>query len=69
VSSGRAFGGYHALTGLAALPASLVFGALWQRAGAAAALGVSAAAVAVAAMALSTVVRASTSAPTPASGA
>ena len=31
---GSSFGGYHALTGLAALPAALMFGALYERAGA-----------------------------------
>ena len=31
---GRAFGWYHATIGVAALPASMVFGALWDRAGA-----------------------------------
>ena len=30
---GSSFGGYHALTGLAALPAALMFGALYERAG------------------------------------
>ncbi|MCU0620693.1 MAG: MFS transporter [Gemmatimonadales bacterium] len=35
---GRGFGGYHALTGLAALPAAVTFGALYERAGAAPAL-------------------------------
>ncbi|HEX5818793.1 MAG TPA: MFS transporter [Gemmatimonadales bacterium] len=31
---GSSFGGYHALTGLAALPAAVMFGALYERAGA-----------------------------------
>jgi MFS family permease len=31
---GRSFGGYHALTGLAALPAAVAFGAVYERAGA-----------------------------------
>jgi MFS family permease len=30
---GSSFGGYHALTGLAALPAAVLFGALYERAG------------------------------------
>ena len=30
---GSSFGGYHALTGLAALPAALMFGVLYERAG------------------------------------
>lgn len=46
--TGRGFGAYHALTGVAALPAALVFGALYQRAGPAAALAASAGAVIVA---------------------
>lgn len=33
-SRGRAFGWYHALIGIAALPASVVFGAVWDRYGA-----------------------------------
>ncbi len=57
IGSGRAFGGYHALTGLAALPAALLFGALYQRAGAAVALGASAGAVAVVAVAVAVMVR------------
>ena len=40
---GRAFGSYHALVGAAALPAGLIFGALYQSAGARAALWGSAA--------------------------
>lgn len=35
---GRGFGGYHALTGLAALPAAVTFGAIYERVGAAPAL-------------------------------
>jgi len=33
VRTGRGFGGYHAVTGIAALPAGLIFGALYQSAG------------------------------------
>jgi hypothetical protein len=33
VRTGRGFGSYHALTGLAALPAGLLFGALYQAQG------------------------------------
>jgi MFS family permease len=43
VRTGRAFGAYHALTGFAALPAGLIFGALYQTASARAALWASAA--------------------------
>jgi MFS family permease len=39
--TGRSFGGYHALTGLAALPAAVAFGAAYERAGAPAALAAS----------------------------
>ena len=46
--TGRGFGAYHALTGLAALPAALLFGELYQRVGSAAALAASAGAVIVA---------------------
>ena len=46
--TGRGFGAYHALTGLAALPAALLFGELYQRLGPAAALAASAGAVIVA---------------------
>ncbi len=46
--TGRGFGAYHGLTGLAALPAALVFGELYQRAGSATALAASAGAVIVA---------------------
>jgi MFS family permease len=42
--TGRGFGAYHAVTGLAALPAALAFGWIYQRAGGSVALGVSAAA-------------------------
>jgi MFS family permease len=45
VRTGRGFGAYHALTGIAALPAALVFGAIYQRAGGAWALASSAAAM------------------------
>jgi predicted MFS family arabinose efflux permease len=50
VKTGRGFGGYHALTGLAALPAGILFGELYQRLGGGAAFGVSAAAVLLAAV-------------------
>ncbi len=43
--TGRGFGAYHGLTGLAALPAALLFGALYQRLGASIALVSSAVAV------------------------
>ncbi len=43
--TGRGFGAYHGLTGVAALPAALVFGALYQRLGASVALVSSAVAV------------------------
>jgi predicted MFS family arabinose efflux permease len=46
--TGRGFGAYHAVTGLAALPAAMAFGALYQRFGAPSALGASAGAVIVA---------------------
>jgi MFS family permease len=48
VRTGRGFGAYHALTGLAALPASFVFGEIYQRVSPRAALWTSAAAVAAA---------------------
>ena len=38
VRTGRGFGAYHALTGVAALPAGLLFGAIYQQAGGRAAL-------------------------------
>lgn len=41
--TGRGFGAYHAVTGLAALPAALLFGALYQHLGAGVALSCSAA--------------------------
>ncbi len=47
VRTGRGFGAYHALTGIAALPAGVLFGAIYQQAGARAALLTSAAAVAL----------------------
>jgi MFS family permease len=45
--TGRGFGAYHATTGLAALPAALLFGALYQHLGASVALTVSAIAILV----------------------
>jgi MFS family permease len=45
---GRGFGGYHALTGVAALPAAVGFGLLYQRMGGTAALAGSAVALSVA---------------------
>jgi MFS family permease len=48
---GRAFGSYHALVGAAALPAGLIFGALYQSAGARAALWGSAAGMGLAVVA------------------
>ncbi len=53
---GRAFGLFHAVTGAALLPASLLTGFLWQRLGAAVALGTGAALAAVAALGLFLVV-------------
>ncbi len=47
-SLGRGFGAYHAVVGVAALPAALVFGLLMQRAGNAVAFGASAAALVLA---------------------
>jgi MFS family permease len=49
---GRAFGLFHAVTGAALLPASLVTGLLWQRFGAPVALGTGAALAALAALGL-----------------
>jgi MFS family permease len=49
---GAAFGLYHAVVGIVALPGGLLFGWLWERAGAATALGASALLTAVAAAAL-----------------
>ena len=46
--TGRGFGAYHAVTGLAALPAAMAFGELYQRLGAPSALSASAGAVIVA---------------------
>jgi hypothetical protein len=46
--TGRGFGAYHGLTGFAALPAAVLFGALYQRLGASIALVASAGAVLVA---------------------
>jgi hypothetical protein len=48
VRTGRGFGSYHALVGLAALPAGLAFGTLYQTLGGPAALRVSAAGMIVA---------------------
>ena len=50
VKTGRGFGAYHALTGLAALPAGILFGALYQRLGGGVAFGISAGAVLLAAV-------------------
>jgi MFS family permease len=50
VKTGKGFGAYHALTGLAALPAGVLFGALYQRLGGGVAFGVSAGAVLLAAV-------------------
>jgi dipeptide/tripeptide permease len=49
--TGRAFGAYHAVTGLAALPAALLFGALYQHLGADVALRASAAGMVLATLA------------------
>jgi MFS family permease len=49
---GRAFGLFHAVTGAALLPASLITGLLWQRLGPAVALGTGAALAAFAALGL-----------------
>ncbi len=49
---GRAFGLFHAGTGAALLPASLLTGVLWQRLGAPVALGTGAALAAMAALGL-----------------
>lgn len=51
-SRGRAFGWFHGLCGLAALPASVVFGALWQRWGSGAAFLTGAGIAAAAALGL-----------------
>ncbi len=48
VRTGRGFGAYHALTGLAALPSGLLFGAIYQQAGGRMALLASAAGVGLA---------------------
>jgi MFS family permease len=50
---GSAFGAYHLSTGLAALPASVLFGAVWQQAGARAAFFMGAALALLAAFSLS----------------
>ncbi|HEX7238789.1 MAG TPA: hypothetical protein VF263_00875, partial [Longimicrobiaceae bacterium] len=49
---GSAFGAYHAAVGVAALPASILFGALWQGFGPRAAFGTGAALALVAALLL-----------------
>jgi MFS family permease len=59
---GRAFGLFYAVTGAALLPASLLTGVLWQRHGAAVALGTGAALAAVAALGLLALVPAPASA-------
>jgi MFS family permease len=53
---GRAFGLFHAVTGAALLPASILTGVLWQRLGAPVALGTGAALAAAAALGLLTLV-------------
>ncbi len=58
---GRAFGLFHATTGAALLPASLITGVLWQRHGATVALGTGAALAALAALGLLALVPAPTS--------
>jgi MFS family permease len=58
-SRGRAFGLFHAVTGAALLPASLLTGVLWQRFGAPVALGTGAGLAAVAALGLLVLVPAS----------
>jgi hypothetical protein len=55
VRSGRGFGAYHALTGLAALPAALAFGAIYQSQGAPSAFAASAGALLAAGLAWSAV--------------
>jgi MFS family permease len=54
---GRAFGLYHAVTGVTALPASLLTGALWQRFGSGTALAAGAVLAGLAAVGLWTLVR------------
>jgi MFS family permease len=54
---GAAFGWYHLTIGLAALPASVLFGIIWDRAGAATAFMVGAALALVAALAITVLVR------------
>lgn len=49
---GTAFGAYHASLGLGALPASLIFGFLWQRRGAATAFATGAALAVLASLVL-----------------
>jgi MFS family permease len=54
---GRAFGLYHAVTGLLVLPGNLLTGLLWQRFGAGAALGLGALLAGLAALLLLSLVR------------
>ena len=54
---GRAFGLFHAVVGIGALPASVLFGGIWQIWGAEAALGTGAVLALLAALLLATVVR------------
>ena len=58
-SRARAFGAYHFAIGIAALPASVIFGAVWETVGVEAAFGLGAALALVAAVALPLVLRAS----------
>ena len=53
----RAFGAYHFAIGIAALPASIIFGVVWERVGVEAAFGLGAALALVAAVALPVVLR------------
>ncbi len=64
---GRAYGLYHSAVGLGALPAGVVFGVIWDRAGAALAFGLAALLVAVAAVLVRTGV--ATAPPPPPGGA
>jgi MFS family permease len=63
---GTAFGWYHTALGLGALPASLLFGLLWQQFGAALAFGVGAALALVAALLLWRLVKLPAVTPVPA---
>jgi hypothetical protein len=56
-SRGAAFGAYHAAIGMAALPASVMFGAIWARWGAATAFLAGASLALMAALLLATLVR------------